>query len=100
MSIIVIIAPIWPEINITIAFSNQQSNPRLTQVLPPCPNQLVAHTAKGTKQTTPKYSSFKLFNRKPQAQETKEHPNSVITTAKSADRPRPTGHFPHFNRNQ
>ena len=38
--------------------------------------------------------SFKLFyKKKTQAQKTDEQPYA-ITTAKSADRPRPTGHSP------
>ena len=49
-----------------------------------------------TKQSIPKKSSFHLFNKKSQAQETEEHPYSVITTDKSADRPRLNGHSPHF----
>ena len=40
----------------------------------------------------PKTSSIKLFNKKPQTQETEKHPYSAITTAKSADRPCSTGH--------
>ena len=68
------------------------NNQTLTQVLPPSQNSLVAHTAK--QQSTPKKSSFKLFNKKPQIQEAEEHPYSVITTAPSTDRPRPTGHSP------
>ena len=50
--------------------------------------------SKATKQSTPKKSSFKLFNKKPQAQETEEHTYSVITTAEYADRPRATEHSP------
>ena len=42
----------------------------------------------------PKKSSFKLFTKKPQAQEIEKHRYSVITTAKSADRPCLTGHSP------
>ena len=39
---------------------------------------------------------MKLYNKNQQTSETEEHPHSVITTAKSADRPRIIGHAPHF----
>ena len=91
-STIVIIAPIGPEINITIAFSGQQSNTH-PSASPVCKSPSCSYS-EATKQSNPKKTSFKFFNKKSQAQETEEHPYSLITTAKSADRPRPTGHYP------
>ena len=70
------------------------NNPTLTQVLPPSQNQLVAHTVKRLNNPPPKSHHF--FIKKSQAQDTEEHLYSVITTAKSADRPRPTGHSPLY----
>ena len=72
------------------------NNQTLTQVLSLSQNRLVAHTPKQINSPNQKQSSFKFFNKKPQTKETKEHPYSVITTAKFADRPPPTGHSPHL----
>ena len=77
---------------ITIASSNQQSNTNPSAH--PSQSHLVAHTVK--RQSTPKNSSFKPFNIKSHAQETQEHPYSVITTAKSADKPHPIEDSRHF----
>ena len=63
-------------------------------MLPSFRNRLVAHTVKQINNQHPKKTSFKLFNGKPQTQETEENAYSVITTTKSTDRPRPTGHSP------
>ena len=81
-----------PIIIFTIASSSQQ--PNTNPSAPPVSESPSCSYSEATKQSTPKKSSFKLFNKKTQAQETEEHPYSVITTAKSSDRPRPTGHSP------
>ena len=80
------------KIIVTIASSSQQSNTNPSA--PTVSESPSCSYSEATKQSTPKKSSFKLFNKKPQTQETEEHPYSVITTAKSRDRPRPTRNSP------
>ena len=63
-------------------------------MLPPVSESPSFSYSEATKQSTPKKSSFKLFPKKPQTQETEEHSYSVISTAKSADISRPTRHSP------
>ena len=74
--------------------------PTLTQVPLPYQNHLVAHTVKQPENPLLKSHRLIYLIKKPQAQETEEHPYSVITTTKSTDRPRPTGHSPHLPQNQ
>ena len=65
-------------------------------MFPPYRNHLVAHTAKRLNNPTPKSQKLNSL-KKPQAQETDEHAYSVITNAKFADRPRPSGNsFPLY----
>ena len=74
-------------------------NPKLIPLLPRSHTHLVVVTA--TQQEIPpqKKSSIKLFHKMTEAQETEEHPYSVVTAAKSVDRPRLTGHFSRFTPN-
>ena len=81
-------------INIKIASLNQQSNTNPSAS--PVSESSSCSYSEATTQSTPKMSSFNLFNKKTKAQETEKHRYSVIATAKFADRPRPTGHSPHF----
>ena len=71
----------------------KNSNPTVTPVLPRSHSHQVVLTVT-LQNNPPQKSSFNSL-KKSQAQETKEHPYPVITTAKSAYRPRPTGNSPH-----
>ena len=74
------------------------NNPSLTQVLPQSQNQLLAYTAKPLNSQHPKshHLSSLLKNHKHNKLRNTPTQSLVITTAKFADRPRPTGHSPHF----
>ena len=78
-----------------IASTNQQpnTNPRAS----PSQNHRFAHTATLPNNPPPNCHCLNSLIKKSQAQQTEEHPFSVITNAKSADRPRSAGHFYHFN---
>ena len=71
------------------------SNPTITQLLLPFKNHQVAHTVTLPNNPTPKSLHLNSLIKKSQTQETEEHPYSIISTAKSADRPPPTGQSPH-----
>ena len=87
-----------PEFIVTIASSSQQSNTNPNAL--PSKNSLVAHTAKQLNNQHPKSHHLNSLIKKPQTQETEKHPYSVITTANSADKPRPTGHSPALRHNR
>ena len=82
-----ITAPLWV---ITSQLRQQINNPKLTPVLPGLRITKLFHSD-ATKQSNPKESLIKIFNKTSLTQKTEEHPYSVVTNAKFADKRRHTG---------
>ena len=78
------------EINITIASFSQHPNTNPSS--PPVFGSPSCSYSEATKQSTPKKSSLNFFDKKSKTEEIEEDTYSVITTAKSTERPCLNGH--------
>ena len=87
---IAIIAPLWPKIIVIIAFSGQQSNTNPSSL--PVSDSPSCSYSEATKQSTPKSHHLSSLIKNHKHKKIEEHPYSVITTAKSTDRTRLSGH--------